>query len=55
VNEHECTPDCDHEGREEYEMDIDRMVSEGLGAGLSSGDEENGDIPDSTTDHMDKQ
>jgi len=44
--------DVDHEGRAEAEMDIDRMVNEGLGGGRVSPDE-NGEIGESTTDTMD--
>jgi len=25
--------DADHEGREQYDMDVDRMINEGLGGG----------------------
>jgi hypothetical protein len=44
--------DGDHEGRAEAEMDIDRMVNEGLGGGVVS-PVENGKIGESTTDTMD--
>lgn len=43
-------PDCDHEGRSDYFMDIDRMVNEGLGGGQVTQD--NGLIDESTTDTM---
>ena len=39
-----------HEGREQYEMDIDRMVNEGLGGGQVT--LQNGLIDDTTTDSM---
>ncbi|GMK44861.1 hypothetical protein PghCCS26_19890 [Paenibacillus glycanilyticus] len=38
------------EGRDNYFMDIDRMVNEGLGGGTVS--EHNGLIDESTTDYM---
>jgi hypothetical protein len=44
--------DGDHEGRAEAEMDIDRMVNEGLGGGYVS-PVRNGKIGESTTDTMD--
>lgn len=40
-----------HEGRDEFFMDIDRMVNEGLGGGIVS--PHNGLIEDTTTDTMD--
>jgi len=40
-----------HEGRSEYEMDVDRMVNEGLGGGQVT--YHNGLIGHSTTDTMD--
>ncbi|WP_138755225.1 hypothetical protein [Paenibacillus sinopodophylli] len=39
-----------HEGREDYFMDIDRMVNEGLGGGNVT--LQNGLIDESTTDTM---
>lgn len=42
--------DHDHEGKEKYEMDIDRMINEGLGGGYVG--EQNGHIGDSSTDYM---
>ncbi|MDQ6421158.1 hypothetical protein RB620_17175 [Paenibacillus sp. LHD-117] len=39
-----------YEGRETYDMDIDRMVNEGLGGGNVS--MQNGLIAESTTDTM---
>lgn len=39
-----------HEGREAYEMDIDRMVNEGLGGGQVT--HKNGLVDDTTTDTM---
>lgn len=42
--------DCQNEGREDYFMDIDRMVNEGLGGGYVS--PQNGLIEESTTDTM---
>ena len=44
--------DGDHEGRAEAEMDIDRMVNEGLGGGYVS-PVKNGKIGETTTDTMD--
>lgn len=43
-------PDPYLEGREEYDMDIDRMVNEGLGGGNVT--MHNGLIAESTTDNM---
>ncbi|GBF76024.1 hypothetical protein PA598K_04463 [Paenibacillus sp. 598K] len=43
--------DADHEGRQAYEMDIDRMVNEGLGGGQVTKD--NGLIDDTTVTTMD--
>jgi len=42
--------DAKHEGREDYFMDIDRMINEGLGGGQVT--EDNGKICESTTDTM---
>lgn len=42
--------DLRHEGREQYDMDIDRMVNEGLGGGTVS--LHNGLIDETTTDTM---
>lgn len=42
--------DADHEGRNDYFMDIDRMVNEGLGGGIVS--PHNGLIEDTTVDTM---
>lgn len=42
-----------HEGREDYFMDIDRMVNEGLGGGNVT--LQNGLIDESTTDTMDQE
>ncbi|WP_042165702.1 hypothetical protein [Paenibacillus gorillae] len=47
----ECTGDGCHEGRNDYFMDIDRMVNEGLGGGQVT--MHNGLIEESTTDTMD--
>jgi hypothetical protein len=43
--------DAWHDGRSSYEMDIDRMVNEGLGGGQVT--THNGLIDASTTDYMD--
>lgn len=43
--------DADHEGRLAHEMDIDRMVNEGLGGGQVTMD--NGLIDDTTINTMD--
>jgi len=45
--------DPKHEGREDYFMDIDRMINEGLGGGQIT--EHNGKICESTTDTMEKE
>ena len=45
--------DARHEGREDYFMDIDRMVNEGLGGGQVT--EHNGLIDESTTDTMEPE
>jgi len=42
-----------HEGREDSEMDIDRMVNEGLGGGQVT--LQNGLIDDTTTDSMGRE
>ncbi len=42
-----------HEGREDYFMDIDRMVNEGLGGGNVT--LQNGLIDESTTDTMEAE
>ncbi|WP_197035545.1 hypothetical protein [Paenibacillus sp. UNC451MF] len=51
TNEQSSTTDTCHQGREDYFMDIDRMVNEGLGGGYVSLN--NGLIEESTTDTMD--
>ncbi|WP_010276966.1 hypothetical protein [Paenibacillus senegalensis] len=51
--ETEYCPDCDHEGRSDYFMDIDRMVNEGLGGGQVTN--HNGLIEETTTDTMNNQ
>ncbi|WP_442601875.1 hypothetical protein [Paenibacillus sp. KN14-4R] len=48
--EHTQSADSRHEGRDKYFMDVDRMISEGLGGGLVT--EDNGKLEDSTTDTM---
>ena len=47
---HEDLITDDHEGRENYDMDVDRMVNEGLGAGYVT--EHNGLVNETTTDSM---
>lgn len=42
-----------HEGRDDYFMDIDRMVNEGLGGGNVT--LQNGLIDESTTDTMEQE
>ncbi|WP_036720462.1 hypothetical protein [Paenibacillus harenae] len=42
-----------HEGRDDYFMDIDRMVNEGLGGGNVT--MQNGLIDESTTDTMEQE
>jgi len=51
ATEAEETTDALHQGRQDYFMDIDRMVNEGLGGGTVS--MHNGLIEESTTDTMD--
>lgn len=46
------TADSNNEGREQLEVDIDRMVNEGLGGGLVT--DQNGLIEDTTTDTLNK-
>jgi hypothetical protein len=43
--------DSDLEGRKQHEVDIDRMVNEGLGGGRVTS--QNGLIDDTTTDTLD--
>ena len=45
--------DLKHEGRDDYFMDIDRMVNEGLGGGNVT--LQNGLIDESTTDTIDQE
>ncbi|GAA3403057.1 hypothetical protein ACFFNY_05790 [Paenibacillus hodogayensis] len=42
--------DADHEGREQYDMDVDRMINEGLGGGNVT--LHNGLIEETSTDTM---
>jgi hypothetical protein len=42
--------DLQHQGRDSFFMDIDRMVNEGLGGGVVTND--NGLIEETTTDTM---
>ncbi|MFD1956272.1 hypothetical protein ACFSL6_19340 [Paenibacillus thailandensis] len=49
----ERLPESDHEGRDQYYMDIDRMVNEGLGGGTVS--VHNGLIEETTTDTMESE
>ncbi|WP_127531083.1 hypothetical protein [Paenibacillus kobensis] len=49
-NASEQANDLWHDGRSNYEMDIDRMVNEGLGGGQVT--VHNGLIDESTTDYM---
>jgi hypothetical protein len=42
--------DAQYEGRDQFDMDIDRMVNEGLGGGQVS--DQNGLIEETTTDTM---
>ncbi|MBB6730763.1 hypothetical protein [Cohnella zeiphila] len=42
--------DLIHEGREDYDMDVDRMINEGLGGGQVT--MHNGLIEETTTDTM---
>ncbi|MEC0231373.1 hypothetical protein [Paenibacillus alba] len=46
-----ATQDTNHQGKEDYFMDIDRMINEGLGGGNVT--MHNGLIESSTTDTMD--
>ncbi|WP_217594922.1 hypothetical protein [Cohnella sp. GbtcB17] len=52
MNEEKATDGRDHiyEGRDNYDMDIDRMINEGLGGGQVTLD--NGLIEETTTDTM---
>ncbi|WP_199731721.1 hypothetical protein [Cohnella endophytica] len=43
-------PDSKHEGKDVYDMDIDRMINEGLGGGQVT--VHNGLITESSTDYM---
>ncbi|HUC92265.1 MAG TPA: hypothetical protein VMS09_09575 [Paenibacillus sp.] len=45
--------DARHEGRDDFDMDIDRMVNEGLGGGQVM--LQNGLIDDTTTETMRKE
>ncbi len=49
----QAAADPKHEGRDDYFMDIDRMVNEGLGGGNVT--LQNGLIDESTTDTMDQE
>ncbi|MNG14980.1 hypothetical protein D3C84_987760 [compost metagenome] len=49
-NASEQSQDLWHDGRSSYEMDVDRMVNEGLGGGQVT--VHNGLIDESTTDYM---
>lgn len=49
-NEQEPVNDTWHDGRSNYEMDVDRMVNEGLGGGQVT--VHNGLIDETTTDYM---
>ncbi|MFM1654949.1 hypothetical protein ACI7RC_23060 [Brevibacillus sp. B_LB10_24] len=51
TEKNEAMPDSQHEGRDQYFMDIDRMVNEGLGGGTVS--DQNGLIEETATDSMD--
>jgi hypothetical protein len=51
-NNEDPLDEAKNEGREEQFMDIDRMVSEGLGGGRVTMD--NGKIEETTTDTMDE-
>ncbi|GED72670.1 hypothetical protein BRE01_63720 [Brevibacillus reuszeri] len=42
--------DTRHEGRDAYDMDIDRMINEGLGGGIVS--DQNGLIEETSVDTM---
>ncbi|MGG1660961.1 hypothetical protein [Brevibacillus sp. NRS-1366] len=42
--------DAKHEGRDAYDMDIDRMINEGLGGGVVS--DQNGLIEETSVDTM---
>ncbi len=52
-NEQKQGADPKHEGRDDYFMDIDRMVNEGLGGGNVT--LQNGLIDESTTDTMEHE
>ncbi|MGZ0051857.1 hypothetical protein [Brevibacillus gelatini] len=48
-NRDTCQDSC-NEGRDAYDMDIDRMINEGLGGGIVS--DQNGLIEETTVDTM---
>jgi hypothetical protein len=50
--EHPIHRDSDYEGKDDFDMDVDRMINEGLGGGQVT--EHNGYIGDSTTDTMEE-
>ncbi|OBZ13435.1 MULTISPECIES: hypothetical protein [Bacillales] len=52
-DEKQAAAEPKHEGREDYFMDIDRMVNEGLGGGNVT--LQNGLIDESTTDTMERE
>lgn len=49
--EKQASAESQYEGRADYDMDVDRMVNEGLGGGNVT--LQNGLIDESTTDTMD--
>lgn len=52
MSEEETLKDTIHEGKDVYDMDIDRMINEGLGGGNVT--LHNGLITESTTDWMER-
>lgn len=48
----QAEPDSIHEGRDEYDMDVDRMINEGLGGGQVT--MHNGLISETTTGTMEE-
>jgi hypothetical protein len=48
----ETREDARFEGRDEYDMDVDRMINEGLGGGRVT--LHNGKITETTTDFMER-
>lgn len=52
ADKEELPEDASLDGRDEYDMDVDRMINEGLGGGQVT--MHNGLITESTTDYMER-